>query len=296
MKNILLSARTARDIDNHIDRLLRDLGNPGPPIRLEDVRQLLRLDLGYYSAADAGFVREVVHAVKIGARQALERPTLLVDAIRQLDLKALLLPDRKRILLDSALPILKQRWSEAHETVHSILPWHGAVTMGDTKLTLAPGCHQQIEAEANYGAGRLLFLGGRFAERTRDVAPTMRNIMALHNDFGNTITTTLWRYVEGSDRILFGLVSIHPHQSPEHVNARDVCRYFIRSPQFALIFSDGIEKEIFRQLSGYCSHRKAGPLGQGEVILADANGAPHAFSCETFSNSYDVLTLGVYTI
>ncbi len=293
MKNILLSARTAQDIDKHIDRILRDLGNPEPPIRLEDVRQLLRLDLGFYSATDKGFIKEVVHALKIGARQVVERPTLLLEAIQKLDLKALLLPDRKRILLDSALPILKQRWSEAHETVHSVLPWHGALAMGDTKLTLTPGCHEQIEAEANYGAGRLLFLGDLFAERARDVEPTMKNIMALHEHFGNTITTTLWRYVEGSERILFGMVSIHPHHPPENGDPANSCRYFIRSPKFSEIFANGIETEIFRQVGGYCSQKKAGPLGKGVITLVDTNGSSHSFSCETFSNRYDVLTLGV---
>lgn len=293
MQNILLSARTAQDIDKHVDRILRDLGNPEPPIRLEDVRQLLRLDLGFYSATDEGFIKEVVHALKIGARQVVERPTLLLEAIQTLDLKALFLPDRKRILLDSSLPILKQRWSEAHETVHSVLPWHGTLAMGDTKLTLTPACHEQIEAEANYGAGRLLFLGDLFIERARDMAPTMKNIMELHDHFGNTITTTLWRYVEGSDRIVFGMVSVHPHHLPENSDAANTCRYFVRSPKYSVMFGNGIEAEIFRQVGTYCSHKKAGPLGNGKISLTDTNGSPHSFICETFSNRYDVLTLGV---
>lgn len=296
MKNLLLSQRTAHDIDNHIDRILRDLGNPQPPIRLEEVRQLLRLDLGFYSATDEGFIKEAVHALKIGARQVIERPTLLLEAIQKLDLKALLLPDRKRILLDRSLPVLKQRWSEAHETIHSVLPWHGALAMGDTKLTLTPACHDQIEAEANYGAGRLLFLGNLFAERARDMQPTMKNIMELHNLFGNTITTTLWRYVEGSDQILFGMVSVHPHHLPETFDAASHCRYFIRSPKFALMFANEPEAEIFRQMGEYCSYKKAGPLGNGKITLLDINGSKQSFVCETFSNRYEALTLGIHHI
>jgi hypothetical protein len=292
VKNLLLSSRTAHDIDKHVDRILRDLGNPEPPIKLEEVRELLRLDLGFYSATDEGFLKEVIHALKVGARQVVERPTLLLEAIQALDLKALLLPDRKRILLDRSLPILKQKWSVAHETIHSVLPWHGELAIGDTKLTLTPACHEQIEAEANYGAGRLLFLGDLFAKHARDMEPTMKNIMELHNLFGNTITTTLWRYVEGSSEPLFGMVSVHPHYLPEAFDAANPCRYFVRSPEFALMFPYDPEAEIFRQIGEYCGYKKAGPLGTGTVVLIDINGAKHFFGCETFSNRYEVLTIG----
>ena len=293
MKNLILSHRTAQDIDNHVNRILRDLGNPEPPLRLEEVRDLLRLDLGFYSATDVGFLKDFVHTLKIGARQVVERPVLLVEAIQTLDLKALFLPDRKRILLDRSLPILKQRWSEAHETIHSVLPWHSALTLGDTTLTLTPACHDQIEAEANYGAGRLLFLGDLFAERASDLAPTIRNVMALHDQFGNTITTTLWRYVELSEQVLFGAVSAHPHHPPDKFDPNKPCRYFIRSAKFAAQFTGELETDVFCQLGAYCSHKKSGPLGTGEITLVDANGNKRHFLCETFSNRYEALTLGV---
>jgi len=296
VKNLLLSQRTAQDIDNHVNRILRDLGNPEPPLRLEVVRDLLRLDLAYYSATDESFIKEFVHTLKIGARQVVERPTLLVEAIQKLDLKALFLPDRKRILLDRSLPLLKQRWSEAHETIHSVLPWHGALSMGDTKLTLTPACHDHIEAEANYGAGRLLFLGDLFAECARDMAPSIKNVMKLHDHFGNTITTTLWRYVERSEQVLFGAVSAHPHHLPETFDPNSPCRYFIRSAKFASQFIADLETEVFQQLGAYCSHKKAGPLGTGEIILVDTNGNTRSFSCETFSNRYEALTLGVLKV
>ena len=40
------------DINEHIARLIRDLGNPEPPLHLEQVRELLKLDLTYYSKSD----------------------------------------------------------------------------------------------------------------------------------------------------------------------------------------------------------------------------------------------------
>ena len=96
--------------------------------------------------------------LKVAGKQILRRPMLLVEAIRQAELKALYVPDRKMILLDETEPDIKQRWNESHEIVHSILEWHGSVLLGDDRLTLNLVCHEQIEAEANFGAGRLLFL------------------------------------------------------------------------------------------------------------------------------------------
>ena len=124
MRNTLLSIRTARDIDAQIDKILRDLGDPEPPLSLDLVRELLRLDRNYYSSTDDGVLREVSHRLLVAGKQILARPTILFDAIRKFELKALFLPDRKRILIDSTLPDAKQRWSEAHEIGHSVIPWH----------------------------------------------------------------------------------------------------------------------------------------------------------------------------
>jgi len=123
-KNIILSEKTARDIDDRVARVLRGLGNPEPPLRLADVRELLKLDLGYYTADNPGFASETISRIRVATIQIYERPTLLIDAIRKLSLNALYLPDRKRILLDESLPVLKHRWNEAHEIGHSIIPWH----------------------------------------------------------------------------------------------------------------------------------------------------------------------------
>ena len=156
--------RNAIDIDKQVNKILRGLGNPSPPLRLADVRELLRLDLGYYSATDTGLLRETVSRLMVAGKQVLARPSILWDAIRKRDLKALYVPDRKRILLDSDLPKLKQRWGEAHEISHSVLPWHQLFMHGDPNQTLSMSCEIEIESEANFAAGRLLFFGERFKE------------------------------------------------------------------------------------------------------------------------------------
>jgi hypothetical protein len=87
-----------------------------------------------------------------------ERPTRIWEAIKTANLKALWIPEQKRILVDDDLHAMKKRWSFAHEIGHSILDWHRDFTFGDDQLTLVEGYHIDLEAEANYATGRLLFL------------------------------------------------------------------------------------------------------------------------------------------
>jgi hypothetical protein len=46
VRNSLLRVHTAQDIDDQVDKVLRGLGNPPPPLSLDDVRALLKLDRG----------------------------------------------------------------------------------------------------------------------------------------------------------------------------------------------------------------------------------------------------------
>ena len=59
------------------------------------------------------------------------------------------------------------------KTGHRLLPWHKPFFFGATAQTLDPAYQADLEAEANYAAGRLLFLGNRFTEEARDLAPTI---------------------------------------------------------------------------------------------------------------------------
>ncbi|EEF24559.1 conserved hypothetical protein [Ricinus communis] len=136
-KNVLLLHATRVDIDERVERVLRGLGNPEPPLQLQDVRELLELDFGFYTATDPGLADEAISRIRVATIQVFKRPTLIIDAIRKFSLKALYLPDRKRILLDGNEPKLKHRWNEAHEVGHSLLPWHEEMMHGDNDHTLS---------------------------------------------------------------------------------------------------------------------------------------------------------------
>jgi hypothetical protein len=258
----------------------------------------LKLDHGYYSTTDDSLLKETFSRLKIAGQQVLKRPTLLSEAVKALSLKALYLPDQKRILLDKDLPRLKHRWNEAHEIGHSVIPWHEGMMLGDTEHTLTPTCHDIMEAEANYAAGQLLFLADRFRVEASSSSPTLDLVRALSKAFGNTMTSTLWRMVEQAHggRPIVALMSGHPHilRRKADFNPAKPTRYCIESPSFRSRFGKLSETELFESISTYCGSQRGGDLGKSEVVLPDQNGETHIFSFETFFNGYEALTLGCW--
>jgi hypothetical protein len=294
IKNRFLEERTARDIDTQVTKILHGLGNPTRPIELAEVRELLKLDRQYYSSMDDGLLREMVSKAMIAGKQIIARPTLLLDVVRKFDLKAFWVPDRRRIMIDKSQPEPKWRWNETHEIIHSVVPWHDGAMMGDTEYTLTPGGHEQVEAEANYGAGRLLFLQGLFDEYVRGSKPSFDLVQGAKKQFGNTLTTSFWRLIEALDIPALGVIGKHPHHERKEIDLAQPFRYFVGSRKFLELFSGVTETEAFAMVKSYCSWNKKGPLGQKELIIADDNGDEHVFLFETFSNSYDVFTLITY--
>jgi hypothetical protein len=78
----------------------------------------------------------------------------------------------------------------------TVSQWHQTLLHGDNAFSLSPDCHEQVEAEANYGAGLLLFLQDQLVEFSRSSSPTLSLVQSASKRFGNTITSSLWRLVE----------------------------------------------------------------------------------------------------
>lgn len=288
MNNFRIDPRTAKDIDRQIDRVHAEFGYKEGKVKLPLVRDLLRLDLQYYRLEDPKILDEVVHKLKVGAKQIIERPVLLLEAVKKFDLSALFVPDRKRILIDDAVPDLKKRWIESHEIAHSLIPWHANYMLGDNKATLSQSCHLVIESEANYGAGRLLFPHGAFHQACRSATISITLVRQLAAHFGNTITSTLWRCVEQSDDLVFAAIGEHPRHSRE---GKPLIEYLIRSARFEQQFPNIREEDVWGWLLTFCSYRQTGPLGECEIVVPDMNGSLHVFYIESFSIKHNVLTL-----
>lgn len=141
MKNLIVQQHIRRKIDARVDRILRDLDHPEPPLRLEEVRELLRLDLGYYQGDSEQLMRTTIHRLVMAGKQLVARPMLLWEAVTKSGIKALYMPDRKRILIDESLPKAKHRWAESHEIIHDVLDWHEPALRGDNVILRVKTSH-----------------------------------------------------------------------------------------------------------------------------------------------------------
>jgi hypothetical protein len=292
LKNLHLDGHTATDIDAQVSKILRDLGNPEPPLNLEHVRELLRLAKDYYSTADDGFFKRWVHSLKIAGKQIADRPGFLKDFIQNFRLDALCLFDEKRILISQELPTPKQRWAEGHEIGHVIIPWHGPISLGDDKYTLKANCHEAMESEANFAARRLLFLRDKFKAHALASPPTLEHAMGLQKVFGNTLTTTFYSLIETLDIPAFGLITGHPKRPAKDFDRSKPCKYFITSPSFASHFANVNDTHLYSIVERYCGYGRFA-LGDSEELLVDCRNEAYVFAMETIFNSYDALTLGV---
>jgi hypothetical protein len=152
-----------------------------------------------------------------------------------------------------------------------------------------------LEAEANYGAGRLLFLQDRFAADARDLALSFDSIKLLAKRYDNSIVSTLWRTVEDRDpsQPVFGMISVHPryadigkHEGP------NPWRYFIRSAAFRTQFSTVSPEKAFELITLHASGRKTGPVFSAHDVLQDVLESAWEFQIESFSTKHALLTFG----
>lgn len=293
MIEVSLPLSTRHDIDRRIDRLLADVGQPEPPLNLAHVRALLKFDLRYYTLEDPTWLEGKIHTIRLAGRNLVQEPRLLLQVVRKLSLRALFVPDRQQILIDQSLPSPKQRWGEGHELTHAILDWHAPYAHGDQERTLAVGCHAAIEAEANYGAGRMLFLGKRFIDESRSAPLSIDRIKYLARIYGNSVTATLWRATENSDQPVMGMLSTHPWDPADSMGSPRIRRMFC-SPSYIKQFASLDPEVVFRKLAKVVTRRGGGLLGAETIDLADSNGDRHEFHAECFNNTHDILTLLVH--
>ena len=301
MKNTPIDPYAAQEIQQIVARILRNV-SPQPPLNTEEVLKHLRLDLDYYSLSDPSLRQEMVHRVKIGSIELAQKVAeSLFSIVEKAQVWGLWIPWKKgsekqtrgRVLVSHEAPKKKHRWITAHEIGHSIIPHHKRYLFGDPEEMLNPACLEELEREANYAAGQLNFMQGRFVEEANDYPRTIKSIRELAGSFGNSFPSTLWRFVEEAhkDESIVGLIT----ESPHDYTAKKPCRYCIESPAFRERFGRVSEDELIDALRSYCRYdRRKGPLGSGEVRLEDANGQQHVFDFETWASPYDVLSIGVY--
>lgn len=291
----LVGASEQQDIDTLVSRVIRDLEKPEPPLNLDEVRTLLALDRHYYSSTDVGMFEEFAHRIKKGGRTlAINAKEQVRQVLERAGLTGLWVPDGRKIFVDQDSPEKKHRWIETHEIAHSLIPWHKDFLLGDDEITLDPACHDIIEAEANFGAGRLLFMGPRFAEEARAMPPIFKSIHTLKGRYKNSLKSTFWRFVEDRDpsSLMVGLIGPHPRQTRGARADKPTELILVASDGFRKRFSTTTREDLQAIVRKHASFRQRGPVFEVAETLTDANGVRVTFAFEGFFNSYELLTLG----
>jgi uncharacterized protein DUF955 len=92
--------------------------------------------------------------------------------------------EERLLFVDGTQSRARRRFTEAHELVHAICPWHEAVIRLDTRAELFGGAARGLEAEANYGAGQLIFQGRAFADEASRGDRSLTTPFALATRYG----------------------------------------------------------------------------------------------------------------
>jgi IrrE N-terminal-like domain len=71
--------------------------------------------------------------------------------------------EERTLFLERRQSAVRRRFTQAHELMHALCPWHRAVLRTDTEAELFGRTRAAVEAEANAGAGLLVFGGSGFS-------------------------------------------------------------------------------------------------------------------------------------
>ncbi len=215
----------------------------------------------------------------------------LVDIVRKVSLKAVLLFDDKRICIDTQLPRIKHPWASCHETGHRILYWHKPFFFGDTAETLEPDYQALLEDEANYAAGRLLFLGDLFIRDARDVSPTVEGLKVLAKRYDTSLTATLRRYVEARPNVANAMLVSTPPWAEQPKDQANRSRHFVPSALFSQLFPDVAAEELRVLLDGQARRRRGGLVAEFEFALLDGRRDSHEMVVWSFNNQHYLISL-----
>jgi hypothetical protein len=157
-------------------------------------RRLERIvDDALRSAGALGAVPTPLDAVAAAAGLHVEPVAALGRAADRPLLGALWFEERT-LFLERRQSAVRRRFTHAHELMHALCPWHRAVLRTDTEVELFGLSREAIEAEANAGAGLLVFGGSAFAPPP--VPPSIGGALELAARHGASAHATLHHCVE----------------------------------------------------------------------------------------------------
>jgi IrrE N-terminal-like domain len=106
--------------------------------------------------------------------------------------------EERTIFVDERQAAARRRFTHAHELVHALCPWHEAALREDTEAELFRPTAAALEAEANLGAGLLIFQRGDFTQVAAG-PPSLATALALCARYGASRHAAVHHYVQAHD-------------------------------------------------------------------------------------------------
>jgi len=281
---MILDEDTKNTIDEQINKILIGMTINNPPVDLSSIVDYLKIGKKSYDLNDEELLSEIRAELRVADKD-------IQQIVKGIDLKGLWIPKDNVIFIDKNVTKNKKRWVEGHEISHAIIPSHRYFLLGDTEDTLDPDYRLMLEAEANYGASSLIFLGDKFTGEARDLSIEWKSVQLLSKRYGNSLNTTLRRFVQFSHDIPMAAFIGSPIWE-NNLNGQDLpLRSFIPSDSFSQKFSKINMHYVFTLIRNCYPYRRRGPLGESIINIHDDNGDCYEFICDSFYNSYYLMTL-----
>lgn len=167
-----------RQIPRLVERTLRDAGVVDVfPTPLEEIQRVLGIE-------------------QVVAISELPDPPEEKKPARWKKILGALLYREKTIFVDFSQGEERSNFTEAHETLHQLIPWHEDAFIVDHEDTLFSDVKEGLEEEANYGATALIFQNGRFHRRALEFERTISTPIMLAPEYRASCHATIRHYVE----------------------------------------------------------------------------------------------------
>jgi IrrE N-terminal-like domain len=197
--------------------------------------------------------------------------------------------ERREVFVDLAQPEPRRRFTDAHEAMHALCPWHAAALREDTDAELFRDTSLAIEAEANHGAGLLIFQGRRFADRIDGAPCDMATVLALADEHGASRQATLHQFAEHHPApVALLAIGRFPRRDGRLPLWRTVASPAFRS-RFGVLGADLAPGRPLRELVE-AARRFAAPAA-ARLRLPDASGTYRHWTAEAHYNRRTFLVL-----
>jgi len=254
---------TGRRLESLVVDALRSAGALGTlPTPLEAVRAVARI--------------EAVRPIEDLAPPARDSGRPVLGALSFAD---------RTLYVDERQSAVRRRFTEAHALVHALCPWHEAVLRLDTEAELFRPVVAQLEAEANAGAGLLIFQGRQLARRARGERLSISRSLDLAAEYGASAHATLHHLV-ANHRGPAALLVVG--RFPRRDGSLPVWRS-VRSPAFGARLPRAVEcRTALRELVD--AARRAGRAA-GSILLPDRHGRHSRCAADGYYNRHTFLFL-----